>query len=703
MARSVNRAKNSVDERDVVDNISDILKFKGNIVGDFRLDPQEKKFLELARGLWKKQPDYEVYYYECRDAIINYLIEHDYNPRVPKDDGTGTITAKAQGGMDKIPYVIKLLLWCMAYRAHELYEEYEKKVKEGERKANKTIKKPTDQAILSMIERNSNDEDKNISRKTFTYFGISPSRMFEINHYKQIYLPVTYAGAKNGYLGYALRYLTEFAGVYDNYVDIFGGSGYAYLALNHKNYVSYYINEYNFFIVNYYNVIKSDELFPLFMERFKDLQKYLRECEYDKLEGKEIFRRCKKIADTWKLYMDFETNSSAISNNAAFYMTERVLTKVDAALAFVFCSSFSGQGNKNEEGNVKESTLKRLATTDWDFNEAHERFKRIDRIFNSDALGSNAFIIGEFKDKASALYADYDDIIRALRVTKSLSKVNNAPKKDSEEFKTIEDKVRRLGYSEDKKSPRPYTTLYYSDSPYLQTVGYKVNKDSTIGEITVDTMHTLIDRLIDATTGEYRGNHFIFSCRASVNMDNGLHEKVRAVWRNFDWLHERRDKYGNIEAIADNFELDDTPYSAKFGQKIAKADDVLKAILTTFKNNQIIYENVFLYFKNKVNKDKKLYVLCCISKHVNKALDDDEDALGYALRTLEIVEVFITDFDFVPPLDYEGGVKKAEKYTFRKYTLEEFCEILKIYMLHSALVDDLIVERNGNICRVKKK
>jgi hypothetical protein len=132
------------------------------------------------------------------------------------------------------------------------------------------------------------------TNKTFTNLGISPNVYYDINNYYQIQLPTHYAGAKTDYLGYALNYLVAFAGSIDNFVDLFGGSGSASVAVTqHPAFTDYYINELDFFCVNYYLVISDEQLYAMYKNELKKIQDNLRK-NLSVTDGKKFFQIVRK-------------------------------------------------------------------------------------------------------------------------------------------------------------------------------------------------------------------------------------------------------------------------------------------------------------------------------------------------------------------------------------------------------------------------
>lgn len=84
--------------------------------------------------------------------------------------------------------------------------------------------------------------------------------------YSQPAILFSYNGQKDKELGAVIRNLAYQAGKYKHFVDVFGGTGSATLAVpkrgyafNQRGYVSYIYNDLDERLVNLYNVIKSDD------------------------------------------------------------------------------------------------------------------------------------------------------------------------------------------------------------------------------------------------------------------------------------------------------------------------------------------------------------------------------------------------------------------------------------------------------------
>ena len=70
-----------------------------------------------------------------------------------------------------------------------------------------------------------------------------------------------------------------------------------------------------------------------------------------------------------------------------------------------------------------------------------------------------------------------------------------------------------------------------------------------------------------------------------------------------------------------------------------------------------------------------------------------------ALENLLPIEVFITDYDYLCPLDYSDKLRKRN-YKFIKYEISEFCEKLDKHMFKSTKTPSIESNSQGN-CTLK--
>lgn len=671
---------------------------------------------------------------ECRDYSVSALQKMGYAPRTPG------IKSKVSGQTSKIPTLLKVLWWYMSFQAQNIELNFEERVLEGKR--GMAI---GDQTILGFL----NDVIEKVlgfklAKKTFTEFAVSPSRYLGAVTYNQIKLPYTYAGAKTNEWGYPINYLSRIVKEYDIFLDLFGGGGYATLAVNPLTNVEYYINEITFLNTMYYQVLADKNLYLQFKDLLGVLVKAV-EGDPDAIQyfankginGLSTDDSVQNMMEIYLYYMDLiETNdwetlgvlvqhSLRINDDGFSYMNtyrrtaagecKRPFTDivfkmsdselVDAALAFVLSFTFTTGASSRGASSIKPKkveTLLELLKKDC-FDVAHERFRNMRGIGNSDSITpADEFIIEYCCGQKKTL----------------LNK--------RETFKKC---------------------LIYSDSPYLATQGYKG------GGITGEVMHELIDKLVWASSQD---NHFIFSCRGTCTTTQDVKYAVRFKLFDLDKLGAALDKGIEFEDVKD---LEDymTPgieeYPTPRGWKHKKSESILKLYQKAALGNKTIYEELFKYF----DKLGKFYVLVTIPrseiikawKKLNTAVadkitaeitmreerfynwqqeidamnvdDPDKDieevdfesniepkqnqqvekilskkgysksswkslqleAIKNMLLTLSIMEVYITDFDYVTPPDYHAKESKTDISicSYMKLTLKEFLAILKQYMV----------------------
>ena len=124
------------------------------------------KCLQLCVDLYESDSNYEKLFNACRDFIVSTLRQYNYQPNVPNKHHNTPNTLRY------LPYPIKILIYTMAYRAIELYDNASDKTKKAVQKAKK---KPSQSEILKFIGEPA-CQGHRLSDKTFTEFGISPNK-----------------------------------------------------------------------------------------------------------------------------------------------------------------------------------------------------------------------------------------------------------------------------------------------------------------------------------------------------------------------------------------------------------------------------------------------------------------------------------------------------------------------------------------------
>lgn len=626
-----------------------------------RLSQQECNTIWNMRiTLYDATGNYQQIYEDCHKLVNTTLSNHNYQPRVPGKP-------RHPNAMEHLPYEIKNLIYTMAYKAVELYDKAPSATK-------KIVKKPSQKGILDYISTPltaSNGQCCKLSLKTFTQFGISPKIFYAINNYKQITLPSTYPGAKVRYLGYALNHLVAYAGTVDNYVDLFGGSASAYMAVTKTNNVDYYINEFDFFVINYYKVIIDDTLYKNYIRELCKVRNKLRPhiaAGTAVTESKSFLKHCEKVEKQWRSkypgsnYDQLVNGAIQKSANWQLYASESPNEKIDAAVAYTYIYSFTGAGGSPSSGAINNSSIKKFCNFDVkEYDKFRAHMKRLKEVYNSDMLTDNEFLIDYFTDKAPVKFQTVEATAKSMR--------NGSTPDLSDEAKKL---LRLLGKDSNGR-PRNFRTLFYSDSPYLATTGYKS------GGINKRQMKDLIKKL---TTASQNGSHFIFSCRASKTIEHHNYYKFLTL------IDLKKPDRTNGDIVLDTETVYNYDYIYKsiynghleervgFDQKPS-----MEKVCELLSQNNNIYQYIFKEFENH---SENYYVLACYEINgFKKTRDGIENAnIDIMLKTLMTVEVFITDYDFVCPLDFTDDNKKI--FRFKKYTISQFCDLLDNNMFKSS-------------------
>lgn len=671
----------------------------------------------------------KVLFEECRDYSVSALQKMGYAPRTPG------IKSKVSGQTSKIPTLLKVLWWYMSFQAQNIELNFGERVIEGKR--GMAI---GDQTILGFL----NDAIEKVlgfklAKKTFTEFAVSPSRYLGAVTYNQIKLPNTYAGAKVDAWGYPINYLSRMVKEYDIFLDLFGGGGYATLAVNPLTNVEYYINEITFLNTVYYQVLADESLYLQFKDLLGVLVKavegdpaaiqYFANKGINGLSADDCIQNMKEIysyymnlieVKNWEKFGVLLQHSLRINNDGFDFMNTYRRTAagecklpcmdyvfkmsdselVDAALAFVISFTFTTGASSRGASSIKPKKVKTLLSMLRNdcFDVAHDRFRNIRGIGNSDSITpADEFIIEYCCGQKKTL----------------LNK--------RETFKKC---------------------LIYSDSPYLATQGYEG------GDINSDSMHELIDKLVGVSSQD---NHFIFSCRGTCTTTQDTKYAAKMVLSSEE-LEKVLIKGNGItdEELRRSVDIEITDVPTPTRMKKKSGRNILRSYQNAARGNKALYEDLFGYFDklgkfyvlvtiprfeminawSKVNKQQ--YDVLCESIEEDEKYDDikeeienlcDEDAavvdaklkasvaeeaakvikeklsrnyqsrddwenlqreaIKNMLLKLSIMEVYITDFDYVTPPDYHAKESKTDvsSYSYMRLTLKEFLAILKQYMV----------------------
>lgn len=347
--------------------------------------------------------------------------------------------------------------------------------------------------------------------------------------YKQPANPLSYMGQKNGEVGVALKNLVYQAGDHDCFVDIFGGSGSASVAFPRKKNVKYVYNEWNEYVANYIEVIRDEELFPIFKERLLQVQKGIKK-GLGEDELRNLSRDIKKLIrlrktnvtsilrvitpdilnEFEKIYKDKSTQQYRALGYFAHFFRMKYMTFSKKVYGYILCKRRIPPDeflNKPTViGVVPNDILKKLRKIKAGKESAERRGLKIEMAV-AEVMG-HVFYFSRYMDVFDPrsvtkfnkwkgnnldkfLEADLNDILGGFHKEISrLSEVRNG------DFRNV---IRRYGGE---------NTLFYSDSPYVATTDYKTGN---VGAFTPEMMDALIKGLGKAN------KKFIFSCRATAS------------------------------------------------------------------------------------------------------------------------------------------------------------------------------------------
>ena len=112
----------------------------------------------------------------------------------------------------------------------------------------------------------------NISHNFFSKMDRTPEMYLQMANYTMPILPINYKGQKHSELGFAIKNLSYQCGKYSKYIDIFGGSGAASLAVEKRTNTGYVYNELHRCVCNLYDVLCDDVLYKQLIDELKALQ-----------------------------------------------------------------------------------------------------------------------------------------------------------------------------------------------------------------------------------------------------------------------------------------------------------------------------------------------------------------------------------------------------------------------------------------------
>lgn len=282
-----------------------------------------------------------------------------------------------------------------------------------------------------------------IENKLFQYdkWSISPEEMLRKWGYIPPKAPITYAGIKQGWLGFLISELQNQV-VHNVFMDVFGGSGMSIIQFKHNEDVRYLINDFHCANVCYYKVLKAPD------KEFKEFLKCL-----------EAIRETVKIAVSKENNGTWTRDEFNIAIGRLFNIYDTVADacidteKRNYVLFGTVCSDFF-TAMKNIDGNFKQYKYKPYIIIAAIFTAFSNM--TVNGSIDKYIIGSaNSFIsknINQFEKEFESLREIYSDIeIVSDFGANAIDLIGN--------------------YGD--------TALIYLDSPYIGTTEYNASKNSS--------------------------------------------------------------------------------------------------------------------------------------------------------------------------------------------------------------------------------
>lgn len=374
--------------------------------------------------------------------------------------------------------------------------------------------------------------------KVFQYdkWSISPEEMLRRRSYIPPKAPISYAGMKQGWLGYMIAELQKQV-PYKKFLDAFGGSGMSNVQFKHREDAEYYVNDFHFANVAYYRVLKApNEEYNQFLDCLMIIQNCVKIAVEKDTSGNWTRQQFNEYIK--RLYNIYTSVSDVCVNTKSLYYVDY------NGVCSEFLSIISSLDNTYTECSMKPYIIIAAVFTAF-----------ANMTING---GMDFYIINStasFLNKSRTVFEKLFDNLR-------------------EEYKTTEivncyganaiDLLKDSRYNND-------TTLAYLDSPYIGTMEYDASKNSSDTKYPKGTIIPAEDTGNDFISNDfdmmglmdrcenYKGK-FIFSCRLNMPSPEpqGIvtgtfkscgytQNQVRQHYNNYIWFFERWKNMKNIK------------------------------------------------------------------------------------------------------------------------------------------------------------
>ena len=349
----------------------------------------------------------------------------------------------------------------------------------------------------------------------FDKWSISPEEMLRRRSYIAPKMPITYAGMKQGWLGYMLADLQSQV-VYERFLDGFGGSGASSVQFRHNTDAEYFVSDYHYANVCFYKILNGTN------KEYKEF-----------LDCLMLIQKCVKMGVSEREISEEKANSKEEKDSTAkkFNISIGAFYDIYDSVSDVCQCKIEPSDTKQEKIEKEKRLNACMFNVKTKFLSAVQVF---DKSFTACTYSADTII--------AAVFTAFGNMTVNGGIAKNVWKnTSSLETKTRADFKKLFDNVKSLYKS--TKIPEDlgadtiallkdsrfnnHTTLAYLDSPYIGTAEYNASEDSTDKKYDKGTeilaentgkefissdfpMDTYLD-----TLENYEGK-YIFSCRLNM-------------------------------------------------------------------------------------------------------------------------------------------------------------------------------------------
>ena len=168
-----------------------------------------------------------------------------------------------------------------------------------------------------------------ISQNVWNKWEMYPKKLYRVLFEEQPKRIYPYKGGKTDAIGLGVRYLAFQAGAYSDFIDIFGGSGFATASVIHTQGTKYFYNELNRHVRNLFEVLADDKLCKEYIRAMKDFLYDLRH----KVQERSVFKNVNLDADGYNAYSSKIRQLSSLEREIQGYNDGFIMSDAQIARA----------------------------------------------------------------------------------------------------------------------------------------------------------------------------------------------------------------------------------------------------------------------------------------------------------------------------------------------------------------------------------